>query len=211
MSRYPPAYHLEQDPALIHRVMREYDFATLITTEADSAMTRISQIPLILDPDRGEHGVLIGHMHGANPQVMDLRDNKPVTALFAGPHAYISPMDYHTDQLPTWNYISVHALGTVRSIEGHDAKYRMMTEMVDHFESRRPGDGQRFVLDPDHHKAHAVLPLLHCFEIDISELIGRFKLSQDKTAIDTDLATQKLLATAQPAEAELIRTICDRL
>lgn len=204
MAGYPPRYHLEQDLDKIHQTIRSYDFATLITRPEDSDGVHISQIPLILDTSRGEQGVLIGHMHGANPQIHDLKDNKQVTAMFTGPHAYVSPMDYSTDQLPTWNYITVHALGTARQIEGHDAMYDLMIRMVNYYEGRRPETAEKFVLPRDHKKANAVLKLLHCFEIDITELIGRFKLSQDKNALDVDLARQKLIEASAESQTDFI-------
>ncbi len=204
MAGYPPRYHLEQDLEKIHNTIRTYDFATIITRPENSDGVHISQIPLILDTSRGEHGVLIGHMHGANPQIDDLKDNKPVTAMFTGPHAYISPMDYSSDQLPTWNYITVHALGTTRQIEGHDAMYDLMMRMVNYYEDRRPAEAEKFVLARDHKKANAVLKLLHCFEIDIMELIGRFKLSQDKNALDVDLARQKLIEATEETQTPFI-------
>jgi transcriptional regulator len=66
----------------------------------------------------GERLVLTSHLARANPHWRALVSGAPSLALFQGPHAYVSPSWYaskaeHGKVVPTWNYIAVHAHGTL--------------------------------------------------------------------------------------------------
>src|SRR3954470_2539732 len=99
---YLPSFFKENDPATLYALMRENPFATLITV-ADGAPF-VGHLPLLV-----RDGEILGHMARANPQ---WRQFPEVTAIFHGPHTYVSPTWYTSEgQVPTWNYAVVHARG----------------------------------------------------------------------------------------------------
>jgi predicted FMN-binding regulatory protein PaiB len=194
---YPPEYYLEHDREKILRVIETYSFATVISRTEDDII--VTHLPLILDRQRGEFGFLVGHMDRNNPHARYLNSAK-VFVIFHGPNAYISPNVYESSQLPTWNSISVHVKGITRIIESTEAVGDSMIKMVSFLEKGE----DPFVLDKDNQKMHRALGYVVGFEIEILEMIGRFKLSQNKNAADKQLAKEHLIAAGKKGHARLI-------
>jgi predicted FMN-binding regulatory protein PaiB len=61
-----------------------------------------------------------------------------------------------------------------------------------------------YILDKDNHKMQRSLGGVVGFEIEILEMIGRFKLSQNKNAADKQLAKEHLIADSKKGHARLI-------
>jgi L-ornithine N5-oxygenase len=194
---YPPQYYLENDKEKIFRVIETYSFATVISRTEDDII--VTHLPLILDRQRGDFGFLVGHMDRNNPHTRWL-DNQKVFVIFHGPNAYISPKVYKTSQLPTWNSIAVHIKGIARLTESKEAVRDSLIRMAAFLETGE----DPFVLDKDHQKMQRLLGYVVGFEIEISEVIGRFKLSQNKGAADKQLAKEHLIAAGKKGHARLI-------
>lgn len=197
---YPPDYYMENDKEKIYRVIETYSFATLISrTEEDIVVT---QLPLMLDRQRGEFGFLIGHMDRNNPHTRYLNREK-VFVIFHGPNAYISPNVYQSSQLPTWNSISVHVKGVTSILDSAEAVHDSMIKMVSFLEK-----GEKpFVLGKDNKRVQSLLGYVVGFEIEISEMIGRFKLSQNKNPKDKQLAKEHLISASRKGHAQLINFV----
>ena len=113
---YIPKAFREDDITTLHKFMREYSFATLITQH--KGVPFATHLPFILDAQCGPNGALLAHVARANPQWHDFVDEQEVLVIFQGPHAYISPSWYEVElSVPTWNYAVVHAYGIPRLIE----------------------------------------------------------------------------------------------
>jgi len=194
---YPPEYYLEHDREKIYRVIETYSFATVISRTEDDIL--VTHLPLILDRQRGESGFLVGHMDRNNPHTRYL-DNAKVFVIFHGPNAYISPNVYESSQLPTWNSIAVHLKGLTRITESTEAVRDSMIKMVSFLERGE----DPFVLSKDNHKMQGFLAYVVGFEIEILEMIGRFKLSQNKNAKDKQLAKEHLISDSRKGHEALI-------
>ena len=194
---YPPEYYLEHDREKIFRVIETCRFATVISRTEDDII--VTHLPLILDRQRGEFGFLVGHMDRNNPHTRYL-DSAKVFVIFHGPNAYISPNVYESSQLPTWNSIAVHVKGITRILESTEAVGDSMIKMVSFLEKGE----DPFVLDKDNHKMQRSLGYVVGFEIEILEMIGRFKLSQNKNVTDKQLAKEHLISDSQKGHEELI-------
>ena len=194
---YPPEYYLESDKEKIFRVIETCSFATVISRTEDDII--VTQLPLILNRQRGEDGFLVGHMDRNNPHTRYLNSEK-VFVIFHGPNAYISPNVYESSQLPTWNSISVHIKGAARITESSEAVRDSMIKMVSFLEQ---GENP-FVLGKDNQKMQSLLGYVVGFEIEILEMIGRFKLSQNKNATDKQLAKEHLISDSRKGHEKLI-------
>jgi len=193
---YPPKCHIENHREKVYRVIEEYSFATLISrTENDVIIT---QLPIILDRNRGKHGFLIGHIDRHNPHV-DYLDKKNVSVIFHGPNSYISPTTYETTQLPTWNSVSVHIKGMAYTITSENIVRNALINMTSFFERGE----DRFILKSDNNKMKGLVGHILSFEIEINDMTGRFKLSQDKTPNDMALAKQKLITKTKEGCEEI--------
>ena len=179
---YIPKAFREDDINTLHKLMREYGFATLITQH--EGVPFATHLPFILHPQPGPYGTLLAHMERANPQWHDFVDEQEVLVIFQGPHAYVSPSWYEVElSVPTWNYAVVHAYGIPRLIEDQVKLYNLLKSLIHtheaHFEKPWP-----FNLPDDYLQKmmHGIVG----FEIEIARLEGKFKLSQNRTSIERE-------------------------
>ena len=112
---YIPAAFAEADLTRLHDFIEQNSFGVLVAQV--EGLPFASHLPFLLDRTAGSHGTLVGHMARANPQ-WHQASGQSALAIFSGPHAYISPSWYKTQQVvPTWNYTAVHAYERVQIIE----------------------------------------------------------------------------------------------
>ena len=122
----------------IFALMEAYSFATVVTTD-EQGLPFATHMPVLTNRSRGPYGTLISHIARANPQWRHFSKNEEVLVIFHGPHAYISPSWYTGEfNVPTWNYMAVHAYGRPRIVEEKETLQQMLTELVSHFEADLP-------------------------------------------------------------------------
>ena len=199
---YIPKAFREDHINTLHKLMREYSFATLITQH--EGVPFATHLPFILDAQRGPNGTLLAHMARANPQWHDFASAQDVLVIFQGPHAYISPSWYEVElSVPTWNYAVVHAYGIPRLIEDGEELYQLLKTLIETHEAQfeKPWPFQL----PDDYLQKMMRGIVG-FEIEITRLEGKFKLSQNRTEAEREkviAALQK--STDTLAVAELMR------
>lgn len=199
---YPPEKYLVTDKDKIYSVIENFSLATLISNAENDVF--VTQLPLILNRHNGRKDTLIGHMDRNNPHCKHLDANK-VTALFHGPDAYISPSVYESPQLPTWNFVSVYLKGTAHVMDSTEALKKSMIDMT----TRLEPEHDPYDLEADSEKMEALLPYVVGFEIEIEDMVGRFKLSQDKSEKDTQLAKEHLIE--ENTNSEKLSKLLNRL
>jgi len=179
---YVQASFAETDPEKLLALAARYPFATVITPGADELW--VSHLPL-LARRRGGAVVLVGHVARANGhwQAMERGDGAPTTAVFHGPHAYISPTWYATSPaVPTWNYVVVHAVGKTRVHHEGPELTELLRELTGEYEGRQAG-----AWSPDRLPADFAQPMRGAivgFELAVDRLEGKIKLSQNRSAED---------------------------
>jgi transcriptional regulator len=182
---YPvPTYHVT-DPDKILDVIQTFPLASLVTSRGNDIS--VSYIPLIFE-DTTEGRFLLGHLDRNNPQLNDLNE-APVLALFHGPDAPISPNDYATEQLPTWNFLKVEVRGTATLIQDPEELKRSLMTLNTFLERDQETP---FVLGHDHPRMNALLSYIQGFKIRIEDWHATFKLSQEKVIEDYEGARKKL-------------------
>jgi transcriptional regulator len=195
---YIPAHFREDDVALLHDVIRNYSFATLVTLHEQQPFA--SHLPFLLDAERGPHGTLRGHLARANPQWQSFDTEQEALVLFEGPHAYISPSWYETHpSVPTWNYIAVHAYGVPRLVDD-TTLYTLLQDLVHTYEAGRAAPWK---LDLPDDYLQKMMRAIVGFEIEITRLEGKFKLSQNRPQGDREHVIAALCETTDPLQVEL--------
>ena len=180
---YVPRSFAETDVTRLHALMQSHSFATLVSDSPDGPVA--SHLPLLLEPDRGPHGALIGHFARANNHWQSA-DGRATLAIFHGPHAYISPRWYAEPRVvPTWNYVAVHATGVLRVIDDAGWLRGLVSRMVDVYEAGAvaadPGHAPwRMESQPDDFLDQLLAGIVG-FEIRVDSLEGKWKLSQNHT------------------------------
>ena len=204
---YLPAHFTEKDEAKIAAVIRANSFATLVTF--DGAAPFASHVPLVFQPARGPHGTLIGHVARANPQWQHFGNGAEALAIFQGPHAYISPSWYRTPHMvPTWNYVAVHVYGIARLVENPAAFTEILRLTIDEYEAGRPTPWREEL--PADYKA-AMMKAIVGFEIEITRVEGKFKLSQNRKPEDIAGAAAALSQSASETDRALAALMQEQL
>jgi transcriptional regulator len=171
---YTPKFNQVQDRHILIEAMRLWSFAILFGRGVDDAPTA-THLPLVIH-DEGEHGVLEGHFARANPHWKSLAGQETLV-VFSGPHSYVSPSLYtNTQSVPTWNYIAVHATGTLELVDGDDNKDALLKNLIAIHE---PAYADRWRQLPESYRK-SMLASIVGFRIPITKIEGKFKLSQNR-------------------------------
>lgn len=178
----PPCFAVD-DESILFDCIEKWSFATLITPGDELWM---SHVPLMLDRERR---VLIGHLSVANGHASALGDS---TAVFHGPHEYVSPRWYLSEgNVPTWNYAVVHVSGRATLLG--DASSAVL-EL-----SRRFGDESDYSSEILGSKVKGIV----AFELSMESVVGKFKMSQNKSDADAVGVVEGLRSTGTDVGTEV--------
>ena len=177
---YIPESFRESDPELLYELMRSHSFATLFNVGDAGPMA--THLPMMVDPDAGENGLLIGHMARANPQWRAFNADSEVLVCFLGPHSYISPAWYQDqDTAPTWNYAAVHVYGVPRLVEDRAVLRQQLRTLIATHEAGVAEEWDSARAEPS---LAQDLDWLVGFEIPIRRVECTLKLNQNRSMDD---------------------------
>ncbi len=186
----PPAFR-EDDLAVLHALMRDNSFAIVVTQQGGAPVA--SHIPLLLDTERGPYGTLRGHVSRANAQWTGFNGAQEALVIFQGPHAYITPSWYEPGvNVPTWNYAAVHAYGKPQVIEDQAALVKLLDTLVQTYES---GFEQPWKFDYSDDALQSKIKGIVGFEMEITRLEGKLKMSQNRSESEQDRVAAELQAS----------------
>jgi transcriptional regulator len=182
----PPAFRVDDLPLLLDHIART-GLASFITAGADGPI--VSHVPLVHEPSDAGMGRLIGHLARANPQWQETDLLKPALAVFMGPDAYVSPSWYPSKAeagrvVPTWNYAVVHVRGTLAFFDDAARLRDAVEHLTDRHERTR---AERWQLSdaPERYVASQLKGIVG-FEIAITSIEGKYKLSQNRPEPDRE-------------------------
>ncbi|WP_300627415.1 FMN-binding negative transcriptional regulator [Pseudomonas sp.] len=203
----PRAFALDELPD-IQQLIQHTRLAQLVTTGENGL--HASHLPLLLNPDEGPSGTLYGHMAKANPQWRDLQNGSEALVIFAGAEAYISPSFYpvkaeHGKVVPTWNYIAVHAYGKAEVFTDAQRLLEVVSALTDRHESNRAQPWR--VSDAPADYIEGMLKAIVGFALPIERLVGKRKLSQNRSAADIAGVREGLATSNDVRDQTLARLI----
>lgn len=186
------------DAAALHALVRAQPLATLVLSHEGAL--HVNHVPLFLDPSRGAHGTLIGHVARAN-SVWPLLPQQAV-AVFHGPQAYVSPSWYPSkalngQQVPTWNYAAVHAHGPLAAVDDPHRLRAMLHTLSEQHEAHRT-EPWRIDDAPPAYIAQMMRAIVGV-ELQVERWEGIWKISQNRTETDRAGVVQGLAAEGTPA------------
>jgi len=195
---YSPPYNRVQNRVELVAFMRQHNFPVLVTGSGDAL--RASHLPSMVH-EAGDRLVLDMHMARANEQWRHFAESEALV-IFTGPHAYVSPRWYEeTERVPTWNYAAVHAYGVPRIIEDRAAKHSSQRRLV---AAMDPEWLAKFdALAPQY--VERMLGGIVNFEIALTRIETRWKLSQNRGRQEMELIAAALEASGENALAALTR------
>jgi transcriptional regulator len=193
---YSPPYNRNEDRAELVAFMRANSFAVLVT--GTGGALHASHLPVRVSEEK-EKIVLDLHMAKNNPQWKEFFDDE-VMVVFSGPHAYVSPRWYEAqERVPTWNYAAVHAYGIPVVVSEKPKKYESQRRLVADMD---PQWLPKFdALSPKY--VDMMLEGIVNFEIPVSRLEARWKLSQNRGRREMELIAAQLAASGDSVERSL--------
>jgi transcriptional regulator len=212
---YIPAHFAQTCPEELARIIHRHPLGMLVTNgaaagtgAADGFALDADHIPFEFDAATGPHGLLVAHVARANPVWQRCPTGTPVMVVFRGAEAYISPNwfpgkhETHR-QVPTWNYEVVHAHG--RIVVRDDERYvrGLVARLTRRHEAAEPkpwkmGDSEPEFID-------MLLRSIVGIEVEVTSIVGKVKLSQNKETRDREGAAQTLEARGNAGMAQAMR------
>lgn len=193
-SMYVPSHFEESRLEILHDFIDAHSFGTLIIHGVHGL--EVNHLPFELDGSAGGHGLLRAHVARNNPVWQSVQSGAEVIVVFQSEDAYVSPNWYPSKhethkQVPTWNYRVVHAHGHITIHDEEKYVRGVVARLTRKFEANeakpwKMGDAPQDYTD-------TMLKAIVGIEINITRLIGKFKLSQNKEVRDRLSAGNALL------------------
>jgi transcriptional regulator len=186
---YIPNSFAEQDLPTLGAYIDAHPLATLVTSSPTDGLIA-THLPLMLDRASGPNGTLFGHLARANPQSRSIaRGSVTALVIFTGPEAYITPTWYPTKAesgrvVPTWNYVAVHAYGTLRLLDDPHFLRDHLEALTQRHEAGRSGAWH--VSDAPAEFIAQQMKAIIGVSLEIDRLEGKWKMSQNRS--DADIA-----------------------
>jgi transcriptional regulator len=201
---YQPPPHRQEQLEAQHALIRSHPLGLLISHGAEGLQA--NYIPFLIDPKASRLGTLQAHMARANGQWRALDAASDVLVIFQGADHYITPSWYETKRetgkvVPTWNYVMVQARGRPRVIEDAGWLHAQIEALTKKHESARPapwavGDA------PEAFIAMQIKAIVGV-EIEITDIAGKWKASQNRPAADRIGVVAGLEALGDEASREM--------
>jgi transcriptional regulator len=208
---YLPKHFEETRPERLHSFITAHPLGLLVTVNGAGLVA--NPIPFMLlpcvDPDLGATHRLIGHVARANPVWREAKADVQALVAFQGPQGYVSPGWYaskkeHGKVVPTWNYSSVQARGPLRVHDSLEGVRAVVHALTTHHESTLSQPWAMKDAPADY--ITQMLGAIVMIEVPIRQLVGKFKLSQnrstaDRLGVETGLQAREETALATSMQA----------
>lgn len=189
---YLPPSFTESDSDKLCQFIADYPFATVIINNQNEL--EIAHLPLSLNATKDK---LFGHIAKPNPLAKLLQANQKIKVIFHGPHGYISPTFYPEpiDQVATWNYAVVHVDGVIEQLDPD-----LLSAKLDELQLQQDA---KYKIDWNNPHISRKLGGIIGFEIMIKSIIGKFKLSQNRSQDEQESIIQHLKQSDDANSLEL--------
>ena len=203
---YVPAAFRQIDRAKLFEFIEGHSFGLLVSRLGGELYA--THLPMLLDAEAGPNGQLVGHVARANRQWKEL-EGQHVVAVFTGPHAYVSPTWYESENVvPTWNYVAAHVYGRCELVEDEQAVAGILAEYVTTYEGSMPAP---WTLDPQSPFFRKMVGAVVGFRIPIASIEGKWKLGQNHPPERRRKVARRLAASEDPSSQAIARLIAETL
>jgi len=199
---YLPKHFEERAPERLRSFIQRYPLGSLVTATASGLDA--NHIPFVCADTGSGVGTLHGHIARANPLWRDGVRDAAALVIFHGPDSFISPSWYPSKRenarvVPTWNYAVVHVHGVLRFVDD-PAWVRSHVEALtrEHEEKR---DAPWAVTDAPADFVEKLVAAVVGIEISVTEVVGKWKVSQNRSISDRAGVAEALEREATPSGA----------
>ncbi|WP_323708800.1 FMN-binding negative transcriptional regulator [Mammaliicoccus sciuri] len=199
---YVPKYYQMKDYTKIKDFMMHNNFVTIITY--DELKPLATHLPVNIE-EKDNTLYVSGHFAKANKQWKTIVSNEHILIIFHGPHAYISSTWYEKEDVPTWDYQSIHAYGKGHLLSESEL-IDDLTILLNKYESHRHnGATWNNLSDQTKKQVKGIVG----FKMEIEEIDAAYKLSQNRSDIDKKNIVSELNKSVNPVDTVLAKEIED--
>lgn len=210
---YVPDAFAETDRAVLLDFIRETGWGYLVGVS--DGVPEATHLPFLVDGAPGAEK-LVAHMARANPHWRlfapgDLGGDSPAEQLvvFPGPHSYVSPRWYSSAKaVPTWNYAAVHVYGVPRVVDDPEVVYAAQKKLVDRYEAG--ADDPWRIEGVDQNYIAGMFRAIVSFEVPVARMEGKFKLNQNRKAVDRAGVIEALAQSPDPGAQQIAALMASR-
>jgi len=199
---YIPGFNSFTDGQEVVAFMQRYRFATIVTQV--NGLPVATHLPFLVK-EENDKLVLQAHFAKANPQWKEIEGNTSLV-IFTEPHAYISPNNYEkVENVPTWNYIAVHAYGKAQILDSVEQKIELLKHTINTFDSAylRQWDALS-----EQYRSKMMNGIV-AFEIEVTDLQAKKKLSQNRSELERENIITSLGKSSDTNEREIAAYMSD--
>jgi len=193
---YIPSYFKNKNTGEVKEFLKQNSFGILISSVNNKHWG--THIPMELEKDMDGEEVLYGHISKGNPQWKYFKGQDEVLAIFNGPHTYVSSSWYNHENVPTWNYITVHVYGKLIVLDEAELVNSLKKLMDKHEVNSEHPVKMEEMSDNTLRQVKGIVG----FKILITEIHAAYKLSQNRDDEDHQTIIHKLSERGDPASAE---------
>ena len=196
VTMYIPKFNTFPNKQEVISFMRKYSFGTIITSVNNLPVA--THLPFLVD-ESDDQIIISSHFAKANPQALDVDDHTNLV-IFTEPHAYISPKNYPKEaEVPTWNYIAVHAYGKARLLQGEEEHLNLLERTIKNYEAEYFDQWQKL---PHEFRSKMIKGIVG-FEIVVNDLQTKSKLSQNRSEVEKENIIHSLSESPSESEREI--------
>jgi transcriptional regulator len=199
---YLPKHFEINDQEELLAFVKAFPFATLVSNGDDCL--NAEHIPMLVHVDAENRVVLQAHIAKANKLWQSLANQADVLVIFQGENAYITPNWYPSKKVdgkavPTWNYRAVHIKGTINFIHEAEWKLLLLEKLTNIHEQKQPAPWS--ISDAPQDYIEQRLAGIVGVEITVTDIQGKFKLSQNQSVENKNGVWDGLAQTQHPMMA----------
>jgi transcriptional regulator len=200
---YIPEHFRVEDRATALAFMRANPFAILVSAAGDGPFA--THVPVVIR-ESADNLTIRGHVAKANPHWRYLEAESTSLMIFHGPHAYISPSNYDTpENVPTWNYGAVHIYGTAKTFAEPEHLLTILNDLIPTFDTAYE---QQWASLSEAYRQRMLHHIVG-FEIAVTKLEAKFKLSQNRTRKEQQQIIDSLGVASDTAVAGTAALMCE--
>lgn len=194
---YIPKHFENSNKEELFHFMKKYNFGIIVSSKDNKPFA--THLPFIVTKVDDKVSIK-SHMSKANQQWTTFNDSSEALVVFSEPHSYITPRLYEKEvNVPTWNYIAVHAYGIPQILHDSDNKILILEESFEEFD---PAYKDQWLGLPDEYK-NRLLKGIVAFKIEVSRLEGKFKLSQNHSEAERENIINHLSSSMDTVKNEI--------
>lgn len=192
---YLPNHFDEAREEELLRTVAAYPLGALVVNGPDGLDA--NHVPFLIDEGSTSPKKLLAHVARANPLWKETKDGDEVLVIFRAEDAYVSPNwypskhDFHK-QVPTWNYRVVHVHGKLY-IRDNERFVRGVVARLTRTHEAQTGSSQPWKMtDSSPEYIDQMLSAIVGIEVEVTRMVGKWKLSQNKEERDRINAAEEL-------------------